>query len=340
MKKKLTGVNAALRLSMKCYMMCSRKSCHGGRLKKTVTASMGMLALATLLGGCAHVSQKEVPDNDHGSIVTDAQVVETQVKTDIPAGIAPQDTTVFIDEKLDENLFIGAELKMPEKNLYEYVTQLKSFDYDKVQEAIGQNEEGILAVDDGNDGFTGGSLTYQRNDMASHLETYCSYAEEMGLADGRDLCFMSKEDAARRIQSLVEMLGVGGELETLNVVAMDHVDFENVKKAIMEDDGYRGVLSAKGYESDTFDEGMEVYRIRFRMNVNGIPVYRNEPELRGTSERFMAYPVSITALLSNNGIEMITMMGMFEHYEGQQKEAVIIGEDDIKEASLKQISSG
>ena len=56
-------------------------------------------------------------------------------------------------------MLISAELKMPENNLYEYATRLKSFDYDKVQEAIGQNAEGNLVVDDKNDGFTGGSLT-------------------------------------------------------------------------------------------------------------------------------------------------------------------------------------
>ena len=47
-------------------------------------------------------------------------------------------------------MFISAELKMPENNLYEYATQLKRFDYNKVQEAIGQNAEGTLVVDDGN----------------------------------------------------------------------------------------------------------------------------------------------------------------------------------------------
>ena len=118
------------------------------------------------------------------------------------------------------------------------------------------------------------------------------------------------------------------------MVAMNQTDFENVKKAIMEDGDYQ-FLSAKGYGSDTFEEGMEVYRIIFRMNVNGIPVYRNEPNLRQTSERFLAYPAAVTVLLSNNGIEMISMMGMFEPYEEHQKEAAIIGEDGIKEAIMK-----
>ena len=302
------------------------------KMKKTMIASMSMLILLTLLGGCASTSQGEVPDIDHGSTAADTQMVEAQDETNIDVE-DEQDTTAFVDEKLDENLFISAELKMPENNLYEYATQLKSFDYDKVQEAIG-NAEGNLVADDGSDKSTGGSLTYQRNDMANHLDTYCSYAGEMGLADDRDLSFMSREDAVARLQSFIGMLDVGGELEAFDVVAMDQADFESVKKAILEDGDYQ-FLSAKGYESDTFDEGMEVYRISFRMNVNGIPVYRNEPNLRQTSERFLAYPATVTALLSNNGIEMITMMGMFEPYEEHQKEAIIIGEDGIKEAIVK-----
>ena len=302
-------------------------------MKKTIIASMSMLVLLILLGGCANTSQGEVPNIDYGSTEADTQMVEAQDETNINAG-DEQDTTAFIDEKLDENLFISAELKMPENNLYEYVTQLKNFDCDIVQEAIGQNTEGNLVVDDGSDKFTGGSLTYQRNDMANHLDTYCSYAGEMGLTDDRDLSFMSQEDAVTRLQSFMGMLDVGGELEALDVVAMNQSDFENVKKAIMEDSDYQ-FLSAKGYGSDTFKEDMEVYRIIFRMNVNGIPVYRNEPNLRQSSERFLAYPATVTALLSNNGIEMITMMGMFEPYEEHQKEAIIIGEDGIKEAIMK-----
>ena len=307
-------------------------------MKKTVIASMGMLVFLTLSGGCANTSQGEVPGIDDGSTEAYIQMVEAQDETNMNVG-AEQDTITFIDEKLDENLFISAELKMPENNLYEYDTQLKRFDYDSVQEAIltistEQNAEGNLAVDDGSDKFTGGSLTYQRNDMANRLDTYCSYAGEMGLADDRDLPFMSRADAVARIQNMVGMFDVGGELEALDVVAMDSVDFENVKKAIMEDSDYQ-FLSAKGYGSDTFEEDMEVYRIIFRMNVNGIPVYRNEPNLRQTSERFLAYPATVTVLLSNNGIEMISMMGMFEPYEEDQKEAAIIDEDGIKEAIMK-----
>ncbi|RAZ94054.1 hypothetical protein DK853_37135, partial [Klebsiella oxytoca] len=83
-------------------------------MKKTVIASMSMLVLLTLLGGCTHTSQSEEQSNiDFESLDTDTQVVESQDETNVDSR-EEQDTAVFIDEKLDENLFICAELKMPE----------------------------------------------------------------------------------------------------------------------------------------------------------------------------------------------------------------------------------
>ena len=70
------------------------------KMEKTVTASMSMLVLLALLGGCAHTSQGEVPSIDHGT-GTDTQTVEAQSETNIDIG-NEQDAIVFIDEKLDE----------------------------------------------------------------------------------------------------------------------------------------------------------------------------------------------------------------------------------------------
>ena len=44
---------------------------------------------------------------------------------------------------------------------------------------------------------------------------------------------MPQADAVARIQNFIGMLGVGGELEALDVVAMDQADFENVKKRLL-----------------------------------------------------------------------------------------------------------
>ncbi|MCI8775100.1 MAG: hypothetical protein HFI50_14500, partial [Lachnospiraceae bacterium] len=53
-------------------------------MKKTVIASMSMLVLLTLLGGCTHTSQSEEQSNiDFESLDTDTQVVESQDETNV-----------------------------------------------------------------------------------------------------------------------------------------------------------------------------------------------------------------------------------------------------------------
>lgn len=94
-------------------------------------------------------------------------------------------------------------------------------------------------------------------------------------------------------------------------------------------------MQSKGYENDAFDESLEVYQFTFQMEENGISMYRNVPYLQQTTDRLVAYPVTVKMLLSNNGIEMISLTGMLEPYDEHWEEAVIIGEDGIKEALLK-----
>lgn len=305
-------------------------------MKKIIISSMTMIILFTSLAGCTNTSQVEDKSNiEYYSTSVSTQLDEVQDETILID--EAQAEVIFIDEKLDENLFISAELRMPVKSLYEYSTKLKNFDYDKVQEALWQNaEESKVSIDE--NAYIGGDngcgfLLYQRNDEANHLDTYCFYADDNGLGDDRDLSFMSKEDAVMEIQSLIEQFEVGGELGTPDVIAMDKIDFENVQKAIMDDDEYKGILPAKNYGNDEFDENLEVYRMTFPVEVNGIPAYgRNEPLLQQTRDMIIAQQTGVTVLLSNNGIEMISMMGGLEPYSNQKKEVDIIGKDGIKDA--------
>lgn len=297
-------------------------------MKKKIRLLISLAVLLTLLSGCAHTSQEEKQSSIHyDDLTADKQIGEDQGETD-EENI--QNATVLLDEKLDENLFINAELTMPDRTLYEYAAQLKKFDYDKTQEAIGQNAEGTVGGEEGT-----GSIFYQRNDLANHLDTYCSYAGEQGMAEDKELSFMSKEEAVLKVQSLMEQLEVGGELGTPDVIAMNQADFAKVKTVIMEDDSYKKILSSKGYGSDTFDENLEAYRMTFQVEEDGVPFYQNDPPLRQTSGRFLAHPAAIEVLLSNNGFEMITMTGMLEPYDGRRTEAAIIGEEGIKEALMK-----
>ena len=302
------------------------------KVEKKRKKKMGLLLSAAVLlawlSGCAHTSQEEKPSGiPYDDLTADRQIMEDQGETD-EANI--QNAAVLLDEKLEENLYVKAELTMPDRTLYEYAAQLKRFDYEKAREAIGQNAEGTVGGEEGT-----GSIFYQRNDLASHLDTYCSYAGERGMAEEKELSFLSKEGAVLKVQSLMEQLEVGGELGTPDVIAMNEADFAKVKTVILEDDSYQKILSSKGYGSDTFDENLEAYRMTFQVEENGIPFYRNEPPLRQTSERFLAHPAAIEVLLSNNGFEMITMTGMLEPYDGQRTEAAIIGEEGIKEALMK-----
>ena len=297
-------------------------------MKKKIRLLISTIVFSVWLSGCAHTSQEEKQSSIYYDEVTaDKQAVEDQGEEDREN---IQNATVLLDEKLDENLFINAELTMPDRPLYEYAAQLKKFDCEKLQEAIGQNAEGTVGGEEGT-----GSVFYQRNDLANHLDTYCSYAGEQGMAEDKELSFMSKEEAVLKVQSLMEQLEAGGELGTPDVIAMNQADFEKVKTVIMEDDSYKKILSSKGYESDRFDENLEAYRMTFQVEENGIPFYQNEPPLRQTSGRFLAHPAVIEVLLSNNGFEMITMTGILEPYGGQRSEAAIIGEEGIKEALMK-----
>ena len=88
-----------------------------------------------------------------------------------------QEELGFIDVKLDENLYISAELNMPETNLYEYKTELKKFNYEKVQEVlwpdaakseISTDECGSRYYKESSFGGEQGSLIYRRNDTTNY----------------------------------------------------------------------------------------------------------------------------------------------------------------------------
>lgn len=74
-------------------------------------------------------------------------------------------------------------------------------------------------------------------------------------------------------------------------------------------------------------------KMTFPIKVNGISAYgRNEPVLQQTRDVIIAQPAGMTVLFSNSGIEMISIAGALEPYDGKKKEADIIGKEGIKDA--------
>lgn len=294
-----------------------------GKKKARILACAAVLTV--VLTGCStDVSQDAAQSGiENGETAAETQLAASQDET-----AAEGAQTILIDELLDDNLSIHAELTMPTDTLYEYSTVLKEFDYENALEIISPSGEGTI-------GGETGSLVYRKNDMASHLDTYCTYAAEQGLAADGELSFLSQADAIIKSQKLMEELNVGGELGTPEVVAMTGEDFRNAQKAILEDATYQKIMSSKGYDSDSFDESLEVYQLTFQMEENEIPIYRNVPYLQQTTDRLAAYPVTVKILLSNSGIEMVSLTGMLEPYAEQREEAAIIGGGGIKDAILK-----
>ena len=103
-----------------------------GQRKRIFSVLMAMTFFAAVLTGCTHKSQVEDQSKSKPDSAASVAAQDTEVSIDDGTQQEPDttsevlDTAIIIDEKLDENLFIKAELKMPEATLYEYSTQLKT----------------------------------------------------------------------------------------------------------------------------------------------------------------------------------------------------------------------
>lgn len=189
---------------------------------------IGAVAIILFMTGCSSPAIRN-------SSELQAENVENKTEMDVATikdnTVAEAGQHIEINDVLDDNLSIQAELTMPLNTLYEYSAELKVFDYDNALEIIQPSSEGTI-------GGETGSVVYRRNDISSHLDTYCTYAAEQGLATDGDLSFLSQEDAIAKLQNLLVELNVGGELGTPEVVAMTGDDFRNTQKVIMEDETY------------------------------------------------------------------------------------------------------
>ncbi len=284
-----------------------------------------IILLSIYLTSCATNDEDKNDDPTVEEISINVPSAEEQNETDM-AFEEGKPEHVYINEELDENLFIDAELVLPAQKIYSYSTVLKSFDYEDVKNTILQESEGDI-------GGEKGSLVYHRNAKSGHLDFYCSYATEHGLIS--DDTALSGNDAVYKIKEIFDMLEVGGELEILDITVMNKDNLEAVKEIIMKDIEYADILTAKGYDGDIFEDDIEVYRIECALSEHGIPVFRNRPYLQQITDRFMAYPSTITVTISNEGFEEVVMTGMFEVYDEKGEEVNVIGEKEIKEAILR-----
>ena len=293
---------------------------------KMVSLILTLGITLTHITGCSSDSTSSLTSSESETPTGGYNIIESS------QSIEGQDSTEMIDEQLDDNLYISAEFKMPGASLYKYSTELKNFDYNSALYAI--DSDGIGTI-----GGEAGSLIYVRDDMSNHLDTYCSYAVENNMAENKDLSFLSRANAILTAEEILTQIGVNGDLTNLTIYAFNKDDMENIKAIILTDDDYSGMLSAKNYTSDSFDDNLEVYNMEFTLMVNGIAVFNNKPVLQMTRDILLAQAVNINVLLSNNGVERIMITGAMESFEDSKEQVSIIDEEGIKAALLNEFGN-
>lgn len=294
------------------------------KTKKLYFLLVGILCIS--LVGCSTGSQKDYKVDKENKNMSESEPEESG----------------FIDVKLDENLYISAEPDMLEINLYEYETELKTFNYDTVQEVlwpdadkseISTDEFGSRYCKEASFGGEQGSLIYRRNDAANYLDTLCNYAYDNNLMEDKELTFMSKEEAIDKLQKMIAQLDIGGDLGTPDIVAMNAKDLKKLQNIIMNDEDYSYILSEKNLGDNDFKSDTELYYLNYSIEVNGVSVYgRDEPVLQQTTDMIIAQQMGMTAIVSNNGIEMLAIYGALEPLDKRNENVKIMGEEGIKAA--------
>lgn len=254
--------------------------------------------------------------------------------------------TMNIDEEIDDHLYVAAEFHMPEEELSTYSSELKQFDYDKVQSVLWPSARADqVTVDEFGDRYYGdesfgvesGSLIYRANNDGDYIETLCSYAKEKNMISKKNLKFASIEAATDEAEQWISKFGIGCELGEPFLVALNGKDLNKVQKAIMQDDDYKDILRAKKLGNSHFDSRTEVYYFDYSFVIHHIHVFgHDDPTVQYSGDNpLLAHNMRATMLISKAGIEMFSLEGVLDRLAEKSGKAEIIGYEGIREALEK-----
>lgn len=138
-----------------------------------------------------------------------------------------------ISEQIENHLYVEAEFHLPTEELSTYSTELKKFDYDKIQaifwpdantNEITTNEFGERCYKKATIGSENGSLMYRANDDIDYLDTLCAYAKEKSIALKKNLKFATAKKARSEAEIFISKFGIGCELGEPHIVAVNSED--------------------------------------------------------------------------------------------------------------------
>lgn len=248
-----------------------------------------------------------------------------------------------INEKIEDHLYVEAEFHMPKKKLYTYSTELKKFDYDKVQSIfwpdananeITTNKFGERCYKKATIGGESGSLIYRVNDDVDYLDTLCAYAKEKNIVSKKDLKFTTAQKARKEAEKLISKFEIGCELGEPYVIAVNSEDLNHIQKKMMKDDDYSEILNIKNLGKFDFDHGTELYYFEYPFVIQNLPVFgSNDPVIQYKGDDpLLAQNMSAKMIISNEGIEELQLEGVLNTLTKSSNQAEIIGYEGIREA--------
>lgn len=257
-----------------------------------------------------------------------------------------QPTDMNIDEEIDVNLYVEAKFHMPEEQIFSYSSELKQFDYDKVQSIIWPDvsaneittdEFGMRYYGESSFGGENGFLIYRVKDDINYIDTLCSYAKEKRMIPEKDLEFATIEKAKSEVEEFISKFDIGCEMGNPYIITVDSEDLTKVQEAIMKDEEYSDILNRKKLGDNDFGNNTEVYYFEYSFMINNIQVFGHEdPMIQYSGDTpLLAQSMRVKIIMSDAGIQMFSMEGVLDKLTKNHNEAEIIGYEGIKKSLEK-----
>ena len=250
---------------------------------------------------------------------------------------------VSVNEEIDDNLFIQADIKVPREDVGVYKTNLKQFDCDQLKDILFDDPHNVTVSKDG-EYISGdsvllsfdGCLGFQKSSDIGYIDLLYSYAENHNELSSSDLEFETIDEAVDMANDILSKMDLGCSFNDPQVYSFSINELKDLQTEIETDEDYSGMIEAKNLVGKEFGNESGYYYLEYSFDLEGIDVFGSGDKAEFTGDfdgPNTANKMSITVSISENGIEEISIDGAVEKEELTEKDQ-IIGYDKIKGSIL------
>lgn len=315
---------------------------------KKILFGILILSIAGCLG-CGKNEKVQYEDSKQEDNAKDSESVQNDA--DIPY---KEGETIKINEEIQDNLYIDAEIEIPISTAQIYGTSLKKFNEDEMLQIFlteAETDEIIKEYDElGGSAaqyqdqrliITDGSVRYTKDEDIQYIRDLISYAEDFKMIDSDELGFQTIDEADTLVRSYLDKLNLGGELVKKEVYSINAEELYEVQEYCKQHDETFASFIANGkiMEKDHFEETDETYCLKYRFDLDNIPVFNSdEPGIAisgGIDAPSIAQTMDVTAYVSESGMRYIDILGVVEKDMEKIEEGNLIMIDGIKQSLEK-----